>query len=168
MGAGQGNGGTERATSSRQTKSCGRGKDGKDGRGNGASREEREQSRRDKRRFKAVELARTPEDLDSLLNGVGPTVGKQILRKQIKQYTKVHGVSERLLPLSIKQGNQSKRKSLKFDEMYKNLRALLEAGDPLTLPQHAGTKRGRPRTSKGRKSATKRLKTDVDVEWTRD
>lgn len=102
-------------------------------------------TKKKKEEFKAVELARTVEDLKSLLCGLNEQLAAQTLRAQIRQYTNVHGVSTRDLPLS-KDG-----KKLRFNELYTNLSNLLERGDPLTAPKvrsERKRKRGRPKMSK--------------------
>ncbi len=128
-----------------------------------------EKQREAQKKFAAVELARTPEDLQSLLSGTGEKVGLQILREQIRQLTQVHGVSRKLLPLSKQTGK--KREKLSFKELYANLKTRLERGDPITLPASppaapARCKRGRP-SIKGKPLQKRRRKTE-DGDWSAD
>lgn len=115
-----------------------------------------------KREHEGVELARTVEDLDSLLKGINnEKLGAQILRKQIQQLTGVHGVSKHLLPL------RKNGQTLKFTPLYNNLRNLLEVGDPLTvdkaeLRKKLGKKRGRPASASEKERARKKSKLTND------
>ena len=128
-----------------------------------------EQDREAKKKFQAVELARTPEDLQSLLSGTSEKIGLQIVREQIRQLTQVHGVRRNLLPLSKQKGK--KREQLGFNELHEKLKQLLEKGDPLTLPAPPPAsaslrKRGRPST-KGAATHKRRRKGE-DGDWTGD
>lgn len=116
--------------------------------------------------FKAVIVARTVDDLDSGLRGLGPKLGLAFIRAQIKQL-KANGVSRLLLPLT------AKGKPLLFDALYDNVRRLLELGDPFApetaqLLREFGRKRrkGRPLSASAHGRAVKKAKTgDGDADW---
>lgn len=124
-------------------------------------KEQKEDQKQEKKQkaeaeFNAVEVARTPDQLDKLLrheNKLLPvSMQKSVLRAQIRQLTGVHGVSKFTLPLS------SNGKRLDADALYANLIALMSCGDPTEpateakLREHKRNektpKRGRPKSAK--------------------
>ena len=116
-----------------------------------------------KKEYECVELARTVDDLKSLLRGVKEDrLGKQIVQAQIDQWTSVHGVSRQVLP-KTRNG-----KTLDFTALYNNLSALLEEGDPFApetaqrLRQKAAKRPGRPSSASVKERAQKKRKISVD------
>lgn len=116
-----------------------------------------------KREYKFVELARTVDDLNILLRGANnDRLGKQIVLAQIDQWTSVHGVSRQLLPKTFN------RKPLDFTELYNNLRALLDEGDPFApetaqrLRQKVAKRPGRPSSASVKDRAQKKRKVSVE------
>jgi len=119
------------------------------------SEKKKTKSEHSQEEFKAVEVARTPEELDELLAGLNEKLRKDVLRNQITQLREVHGVSRNILPLS--------RKGKRFGEkeMETHLRSFLESGDPLAddaperQPVPKKKQRGRPKNKQSAKSKPK-------------
>jgi hypothetical protein len=134
-------------------------------------------NKKSKEEFKAVKVARTPAELDALVERVPGKVAltiaipeklaESILRAQIKQWTQVHGVKTKTLPLRRDSQN------LTLLELYNKLSAFLSNGDPLAAEAKRQSadkkkaKRGRPKstaTTKAKRSK-KRRKVDDEMEW---
>lgn len=97
--------------------------------------------------FKAVMLARTVEDLDSLLNGLGEKLGRDVILKQMEQWKTVYGVTTHMLPKS------TNGRPLQFAELYANLRALLAEGDPMA-PETAERLKAKRKKRPGRRPSS--------------
>ena len=131
-----------------------------------------------KEEFKAVKVARTQGELDKLVGRIHGTVAltismplklaETILRAQITQWTKVHGVKAKTLPLLRNKQN------LTFAELYQKLSDFLARGDPLAPKKESAekkkAKRGRPKSTASMKDRRdkKKCKVDDEMEWSAD
>lgn len=127
-----------------------------------------EKAKEIKQQFQGVQAVRTKADLDTLLRDLSPQLTKQVLRAQVQQLTKMHGVSTRLLPL------KQNGKRLEADALYANLTALLAHGDPtnsaaqraMQMTRKAPPHRGRPRASNARPRKQRKIdENEFDEDW---